>query len=190
MGALLLVTIFWLSFLGASAVGLAITYYLARAGWRLLKGQSLRQAFGDIPMIGSNWKPRTRIRDILATPTHNTPEADDDAQPEPAEGAVLPPATPPWWTDPATDPAGRGLVDLILRDGPALDRRILESGHDPRFIQTLTQKWAYERPYRTSALRTSALRPWIKHYNHERPHRELGKKPPFARLREARQQRA
>ncbi len=63
------------------------------------------------------------------------------------------------------------------------------NGKAERFIQTLTQKWAYKRAYRTSALRTSALRPWIKHYNHERPHRGIGMKPPMARLREAREQR-
>ncbi len=64
------------------------------------------------------------------------------------------------------------------------------NGKAERFIQTLKRRWAYRRPYRTSAIREASLRPWIKHYNHERPHRELGKKPPFARLREARQQRA
>jgi len=63
------------------------------------------------------------------------------------------------------------------------------NGKAERFIQTLTQKWAYRRPYRTSAVRASALRPWIKHYNHQRPHRALGMKPPMARLREAREQR-
>ncbi len=63
------------------------------------------------------------------------------------------------------------------------------NGKAERFIQTLTQKWAYKRPYRNSAVRASALRPWIKHYNHERPHRALGMKPPMARLREAREQR-
>ncbi len=63
------------------------------------------------------------------------------------------------------------------------------NGKAERFIQTLTQKWAYKRAYRTSALRASALRPWVKHYNHERPHRGIGMKPPMARLREAREQR-
>ena len=64
------------------------------------------------------------------------------------------------------------------------------NGKAERFIQTLKRRWAYRRAHRTSAIRTASLRPWIKHYNHERPHRELGKRPPFARLREARQQRA
>lgn len=33
------------------------------------------------------------------------------------------------------------------------------NGKAERFIQTLTQRWAYKRPYRTSAIRTAALRP-------------------------------
>jgi transposase len=64
------------------------------------------------------------------------------------------------------------------------------NGKAERFIQTLKRRWAYRRPYRTSIMRADVLRPWIKHYNHERPHRELGKRPPFAKLREVRQQRA
>jgi len=64
------------------------------------------------------------------------------------------------------------------------------NGKAERFIQTLKRRWAYRRPYRTSAIRAASLRPWITHYNHQRPHRELGKKPPMARLRESRAQRA
>ena len=64
------------------------------------------------------------------------------------------------------------------------------NGKAERFIQTLKRRWAYRHPYRTSAIRAASLPSWVKHYNHERPHRELGKKPPFARLRQARQQRA
>jgi transposase InsO family protein len=60
------------------------------------------------------------------------------------------------------------------------------NGKAERFIQTLQRRWAYQRPYRTSALRTHALRPWLREYNHHRPHRALGMKPPIARLREAR----
>lgn len=63
------------------------------------------------------------------------------------------------------------------------------NGKAERFIQTMTRRWAYRRPYRTSAHRTAALRPWLTAYNHDRPHRALGMRPPMARLREARQQR-
>ena len=64
------------------------------------------------------------------------------------------------------------------------------NGKAERFIQTLKRRWAYRHPYRTSAIRAASLRPWITHYNHQRPHRELGKRPPMARLRETRAQRA
>lgn len=64
------------------------------------------------------------------------------------------------------------------------------NGKAERFIQTLIRRWAYRRPYRTSAFRAAALRPWIAHYNHQRPHRALGMRPPSARLRELREQPA
>lgn len=60
------------------------------------------------------------------------------------------------------------------------------NGKAERFIQTLTRKWAYKRPYRTSALRAAALQPWLEEYNLRRPHRGLGMVPPMARLRESR----
>lgn len=63
------------------------------------------------------------------------------------------------------------------------------NGKAERFIQTLKRRWAYRYPYRTSAIRAASLRPWLNHYNHRRPHRALGKKPPMARLRAARQER-
>jgi transposase InsO family protein len=64
------------------------------------------------------------------------------------------------------------------------------NGKAERFIQTLKRRWAYRYVFQTSAIRAASLRPWIKHYNHERPHRALGKKAPMARLRKARQQPA
>jgi transposase InsO family protein len=64
------------------------------------------------------------------------------------------------------------------------------NGKAERFIQTMKRRWAYRFTFRTSALRAASLRPWLKHYNHERPHRSLGKKTPMQRLREARQQAA
>ncbi len=64
------------------------------------------------------------------------------------------------------------------------------NGKAERFIQTLLRRWAYRRPYRTSALRTAALQPWVRLYNHQRPHRALGMNPPMQRLRETREQRA
>jgi transposase InsO family protein len=64
------------------------------------------------------------------------------------------------------------------------------NGKAERFIQTLKRRWAYRYVFRTSAIRAASLRPWVNHYNHQRPHRALGKKTPMARLREARKQAA
>ena len=64
------------------------------------------------------------------------------------------------------------------------------NGKAERFIQTLKRRWAYRYAYRTSAIRAASLRPWLDHYNRQRPHRSLGKKPPMARLREIRQEAA
>jgi transposase InsO family protein len=63
------------------------------------------------------------------------------------------------------------------------------NGKAERFIQTLKRRWAYRSVFRTSAIRSASLKPWIKQYNHSRPHRALGKKTPMTRLRRARQQR-
>ncbi len=57
------------------------------------------------------------------------------------------------------------------------------NGKAERFIQTLKRRWAYRYTYRTSAIRAASLRPWVTHYNHQRPHRAIGKRPPMARLR-------
>ena len=64
------------------------------------------------------------------------------------------------------------------------------NGKAERFIQTLKRRWAYRYTFRTSAIRAASLHSWVKQYNHHRPHRSLGKKPPMARLRETRKQRA
>ncbi len=64
------------------------------------------------------------------------------------------------------------------------------NGKAERFIQTLKRRWVYRRAYRSSAIRAASLPAWIKHYNHERPHRMLGKKTPMTRLRETREQPA
>ncbi len=61
------------------------------------------------------------------------------------------------------------------------------NGKAERFIQTLKRRWAYRHAYRTSAIRAASLQPWVTHYNHQRPHRALGKIPPIARLRASRQ---
>jgi transposase InsO family protein len=58
------------------------------------------------------------------------------------------------------------------------------NGKAERFIQTLINGWAYAAIYGSSAERTAALAPWLYTYNHHRPHRSLGRKPPATRLAE------
>ena len=81
--------------------------------------------------------------------------------------------------------AEKGIRQLFTR--PYTPRT---NGKAERFIQTLKRRWAYRHVYRTSAIRAASLPAWIKHYNHERPHRMLGKRTPMARLRETRVQPA
>lgn len=56
------------------------------------------------------------------------------------------------------------------------------NGKAERFIQTLQREWAYGQVFQTSAHRTSALNPWLTHYNYTRPHGALSHKPPGSRL--------
>jgi transposase InsO family protein len=59
------------------------------------------------------------------------------------------------------------------------------NGKAERFIQTLLREWAYRRPYRSSQERTGALAPYLRFYNHRRPHTSLGRRSPWTRLQEA-----
>jgi transposase InsO family protein len=56
------------------------------------------------------------------------------------------------------------------------------NGKAERFIRTMLGGWAYGAIYASSAERTAALDGWLFTYNHRRPHRALGRKPPAARL--------
>jgi transposase InsO family protein len=56
------------------------------------------------------------------------------------------------------------------------------NGKAERFIQTLQREWAYGRVFQSSADRTTALQPWLTHYNFTRPHGALSHKPPGSRL--------
>jgi transposase InsO family protein len=58
------------------------------------------------------------------------------------------------------------------------------NGKAERFIQTLTNRWAYGAIYGSSAERTAALSGWLAHYNFKRRHGSLGHKAPAARLAE------
>jgi len=61
------------------------------------------------------------------------------------------------------------------------------NGKAERFIQTLTNRWAYGAIYGSSAERTAALPAWLTHYNFRRRHGSLGHQPPAARLAELEQ---
>lgn len=61
------------------------------------------------------------------------------------------------------------------------------NGKAERFIQTLTNRWAYGAIYGSSAERTAALPGWLTHYNFRRRHGSLGHRPPAARLAELEQ---
>ena len=58
------------------------------------------------------------------------------------------------------------------------------NGKAERFIQTLTNRWAYGALFGSSAERTAALPGWLDHYNFRRPHGSLGHKAPATRLAE------
>jgi transposase InsO family protein len=73
-----------------------------------------------------------------------------------------------------------GLRHLLTRP-----YRPRTNGKAERFIQTLVNRWAYGRIYRSSAERSAALGTWLDHYNYTRPHGSLGKRPPASRLTNA-----
>jgi transposase InsO family protein len=59
------------------------------------------------------------------------------------------------------------------------------NGKAERLIQTLLRHWAYRWPYATSAQRTAGLRPYLRLYNHRRPHASLGRRSPWTCFQEA-----
>jgi transposase InsO family protein len=61
------------------------------------------------------------------------------------------------------------------------------NGKAERFIQTLTNRWAYGAIYGSSRERSAALPGWLDHYNYRRPHGSLRHRPPAARLAELEQ---
>ena len=77
--------------------------------------------------------------------------------------------------------------ELGLRHLRTQPYRPRTNGKAERFIQTLTQRWAYGAVYGSSVERTAALAGWLTHYNFRRRHGALGHKPPAARLAELEQ---
>jgi transposase InsO family protein len=56
------------------------------------------------------------------------------------------------------------------------------NGKVERFHKTLLDEWAYGRLYRSNAERRRALAPWLRFYNHRRPHTSLDGLTPMAIL--------
>jgi transposase len=77
--------------------------------------------------------------------------------------------------------------ELGLRHLRTRPYRPRTNGKAERFIQTLTNRWAYGAIYGSSAERTAALPGWLTHYNFTRRHGSLGHKAPAARLAELEQ---
>ena len=73
-------------------------------------------------------------------------------------------------------------AELGLRHLRTRPYRPRTNGKAERFIQTLTNSWAYGRLYGTNSERRQALPAWLNHYNYKRPHGSLGHQPPAARL--------
>ena len=57
-----------------------------------------------------------------------------------------------------------------------------QNGKVERLNRTLVTEWAYRQAFTSNDQRTSALAPWIEHYNTQRRHSALGGKPPVSRL--------
>jgi len=74
------------------------------------------------------------------------------------------------------------LQELGIRHLFTRPYRPRTNGKAERFIQTLTNRWAYGAIYGSSTERTAALKGWLTHYNFTRPHGSLSHKPPGARL--------
>ena len=56
------------------------------------------------------------------------------------------------------------------------------NGKAERLIQTALREWAYGPTWQNSDERNQALKVWLHHYNHHRPHSAIGGQPPITRL--------
>lgn len=57
-----------------------------------------------------------------------------------------------------------------------------QNGKVERFNRTLQTEWAYRQVFTSNNERTTALAPWLEHYNTQRRHSALGGLPPISRL--------
>jgi len=81
----------------------------------------------------------------------------------------------------------QACAELSMRHLFTRPYRPRTNGKAERFIQTLTNRWAYGAIYGSSAERTAALSGWLDHYNFRRRHGSLSHRPPAARLAELEQ---
>jgi transposase InsO family protein len=79
----------------------------------------------------------------------------------------------------------RSLRELLTERGI---RQIVTPPYTPRWNgkverlhQTMDREWARGQLYRNSTARNRALKHWLRHYNHHRPHSSLGGRPPISR---------
>ena len=78
-------------------------------------------------------------------------------------------------------------AELGIRHSRTRPYRPRTNGKVERFIQTLTNRWAYGAIYTTSQQRADALPGWLRFYNHQRPHRSLNHQTPARRLTQLRE---
>jgi transposase InsO family protein len=74
--------------------------------------------------------------------------------------------------------AARGIRQVFIRPHCPW-----QNGKVERFNRTLQTEWAYRQPFTSNDERTTALDPWLQHYNTERRHSALDGQPPISRLR-------
>jgi transposase InsO family protein len=73
--------------------------------------------------------------------------------------------------------AHRGIRQIFIRPHCPW-----QNGKAERFNRTLATEWAYRQAFTSNDERTSALAPWLEHYNTRRRHTALGGLPPISRL--------
>jgi transposase InsO family protein len=74
--------------------------------------------------------------------------------------------------------AERGIRHLTTRS-----RRPQTNGKVERYQQTLQREWGRGQRYRSSKHRARALPHWLRYYNEQRRHSEIGDRPPISRVR-------
>jgi transposase InsO family protein len=57
-----------------------------------------------------------------------------------------------------------------------------QNGKVERFNRTLQTEWAYRQVFTSNHERSQALPTWLEHYNHQRNHSSLGRRPPISRV--------